>query len=446
MPEVLITGLSSTGEGMGRVGGKVVFLPFTLPGERVGWELTESKKNYNRGHLQKIFNPSPDRIVPLCPYFGDCGGCQLQHLALVNQIKEKEKLFREGLFHALKTDDFPIYPPLISPEGFGYRHHLQLKTAITGPVRILGFFAPKSHQVIGIERCLLANNGVNRVLGPLKEVLQYLPEGVEAPEIELEVYESSGKGGMVFTFTRMIRPGLRQVLTKALLALPGITYVLFREKDSIHLVGDHPFNPRTDSPEYFVPALGHPFAAPLRLISFPLVFTQANLSLNRCLIERLKELDLFKEEDRVVDFYSGQGNLSLPLAGLVRQVIGIESFPPAVENAKWNKKVNGISNSIFLEGRAEQAGSLLKTYRKDLRWIILDPPRSGAKELISLLESRLLNPEGILYLSCNPQTLFRDLSRLKAQGWKVQWSQAIDFFPQTFHLESLTLLKREGGK
>ncbi|MEW6185334.1 MAG: class I SAM-dependent RNA methyltransferase [Thermodesulfobacteriota bacterium] len=446
MPEVLITGLSSTGEGIGRVGGKVVFIPFTLPGEVVEWELSESKKSYDRGRVLRIIEPSLDRIEPPCPFFMECGGCQLQHLDLVRQGKEKEKWFREGLVHALKSDGFPMLSPLISPDGFGYRHRLQLKTARGDSKWIVGFFGRKSHQVIGMDRCLLANEGVNRVLGHLGEALEVLPEREESPEIELQLYEESGRGGMVLTFIRMIKPCSRRDLTRALLALPGMDYVLFRERSSFHLVREHRFDPKKDSPEYFVPALGSTGSASLRLKSFPLVFTQANLALNKRLIESLEDRDIFGREDLVVDFYSGLGNLSLPLARVVQEVVGIESFPPAVDNAMWNQEVNGIFNSTFLQGTAEEGGTLLKPFGKKINWIILDPPRSGAKEVISLLDGKTIPTEGIIYLSCNPQTLFRDLSLLKDQGWKVQWSQVIDFFPQTYHLESLTLLRREGGK
>jgi 23S rRNA (uracil1939-C5)-methyltransferase len=442
MPRALITGLSFTGEGIGRVDGKVVFIPFSLPGEVVEWKLTESRKTYDWGLPFRILEPSPDRIEPPCPFFLDCGGCQLQHLDPFKQGQEKERLFREALAHALKSDEVPMNPALTSAEGFGYRHRLQLKMAWKNNRPAIGFFGRKSHQVIPVDRCLLANEAVNTVLGPIGETLRYLAPVEGTPEIELQVYEEPRKGGIVLKFSKTIGQSRRRDLTRALLSIPGLDYVLFRENDSLRLVGEHPFNPEKDSPEFFVPAFDSRASTVLRLKCFPLVFTQANLALNRCLISRLRDLNIFNGRDTLADFYCGLGNISLPLSLLVQKVIGIEAFPPAVANARWNQELNGISNCTFIQGQAGQVGSLLKSFGKNLTWIFLDPPRSGAKDMISLLGSRDFDLKGILYLSCNPMTLGRDLSLLVQNGWKVQWSQVVDFFPQTFHQESLTLLKR----
>ena len=162
--------------------------------------------------------------------------------------------------------------------------------------------------------------------------------------------------------------------------------------------------------------------------------------MNRRLISWLLRLNLFEKEDTVLDLYCGLGNFSLPLAFKAKEIIGLESFPPAVANARWNQEINRISNCTFALAQAEDAVRQLKMLAKSVSWVILDPPRTGAQEVIPLFGA--LGIKGILYISCNPMTLFRDLIQLTSKGWKVEWSQPLDFFPQTFHLESVTLLTR----
>ncbi len=145
-------------------------------------------------------------------------------------------------------------------------------------------------------------------------------------------------------------------------------------------------------------------------------------------------------QDTVLDLYCGLGNFSLPLALKVKEVIGLEAFPQAVANARWNREINRISNCTFIEAKAEDAFHQLKLLAKTVSWVILDPPRTGAQEVIPMFDAWDL--KGIIYISCNPMTLFRDLTRLTQQGWKIKWSQPVDFFPQTFHLESVTLLRK----
>jgi 23S rRNA (uracil1939-C5)-methyltransferase len=174
---------------------------------------------------------------------------------------------------------------------------------------------------------------------------------------------------------------------------------------------------------------------------FPQVFTQINLALNRRLIAELADLDLFDLQDRVLDLYCGLGNFSLPLSLMVEEVLGLEVFPLAASNARWNQKRNQITNCKFVQAKAEEVFKQALWQNKLFSKVFLDPPRSGAREVVSWLDTPALR--GILYLSCNPMTLFRDLKLLMDKGWRVEWTRPIDFFPQTFHLESLTYLSRK---
>ncbi len=437
MPVVTISDLSWGGEGIGRIEGKVVFIPYGLPGEIVEVELVRSKKNFSQGRLIRILEPSPDRIEPLCTFYQACGGCQLQHLASPRQIQEKEKLFKQALKHALRPEEILVHPTLPSPAEFGYRHRLQLKTAWKNNRFNLGFFRPKSHRVVPIDRCLLANKGTNAVLGPLREKMQALRFEGWTPDIELQVFENPHKGGIVFNSPYQIAPPRQERVIKELLEIPGLNFIVFRDSGPLLESGSHLFQ-KKDYPEFFLPVGQTGLSKDIRLCCFPGVFTQINLELNRRLISRLVGLKLFDPQDTVLDLYCGLGNFSLPLAIGVEEVIGLEVFPQAVANAQWNQAINQISNCTFIKAKAEDGVRHLKTLSKPVSWVILDPPRTGAQELIPMLETWDL--KGILYISCNPMTLFRDLTHLISKEWKVQWSQPVDFFPQTFHLESVTLL------
>jgi 23S rRNA (uracil1939-C5)-methyltransferase len=438
MPLVHISELSWGGEGIGRIEGKVIFVPFTLPGEVVETEVVWSKKNYCQGRLIRIIENSPDRVDPPCPFFRKCGGCQLQHLAPLSQIQEKERLFTAGLRHALKPEEIPVYPTWSSPSGFGYRHRLQLKTSWKNNQFNVGLFRPRSHEAVSIDRCLLANGGVNQILAVISGIIQPLRLENWSPDIEVQVFENPNKGGIVFSSSHRVTRAKQESIIKELRDLPGLTYIQFRDF-SPHPVYGGGFSPAKDSPEYSLSASQTGLSKDLRISCFPGVFTQNNMDLNRRLITRLLSLNSLNADDTLLDLYSGLGNFSLPLALRVKEVIGLEVFPQAVANANWNRKINGIINCTFIEGKAENTDHLLKKHVKPVSWIILDPPRAGAKTIPVLKNWDL---KGILYISCHPMTLFRDLRQLTSNGWEVQWSQPIDFFPQTFHLESLTLIKK----
>jgi 23S rRNA (uracil1939-C5)-methyltransferase len=440
MSVVPISDLSWGGEGIGRIEGKVVFIPFSLPGEVVEVEVVQSKKNYSQGKLIRILEPSPDRVEPPCSFYRECGGCQLQHLESQRQIQEKERLFKQGLEHALKPREVLVFPTLQSPKAFGYRHRLKLKTTWENNRLNLGFFRPKSHDVIPVDHCLLANEVCNGVLRAIKETIQDLNYEKWAPEIELQVFERPRRGGIVFSSPKRLDLSQKKRILKEFLPIRDLNYLLFQESNPFLLTGEHPFSPEEGSPEILLPASEIGLPKDIRLSCFPRVFTQVNLRLNRKLIARLLSLNLVDNQDTILDLYCGLGNFSLPIALKVQEVIGVEAFPSAVANARWNQKINRISNCTFIQARVEAGLHQLKLSGKPVSWVILDPPRTGAREVIPILDTWDL--KGIFYISCDPMTLFRDLTQLVKRGWRVEWSQPVDFFPQTFHLESITLLRK----
>jgi 23S rRNA (uracil1939-C5)-methyltransferase len=438
---IRITDLAWGGQGLGRFEGKVVFVPFTLPGELVEIEITGSKKNYSQGNLFRLLEASPDRIDPPCFFYRKCGGCQLQHLDPLKQIQEKEKLFRQGMNHALGQKEILIKPALPSTQTLGYRHRLYLKSAWNNDRFIMGFYKAGSHEVVPITHCLLANGEINKLLPHLQDIIQGLRYTQWTPEIEIQIIENPFRGGLVFISPEGLTADKRKKITEGLRSQTRLEYILFQESNKPGWRSEHPFSKEKDSPEFELPAAETGLSRDLKMTCFPQVFTQINLALNRRLIAELADLDLFDLQDRVLDLYCGLGNFSLPLSLMVEEVLGLEVFPLAASNARWNQKRNQITNCKFVQAKAEEVFKQALWQNKLFSKVFLDPPRSGAREVVSWLDTPALR--GILYLSCNPMTLFRDLKLLMDKGWRVEWTRPIDFFPQTFHLESLTYLSRK---
>ena len=439
MAVIPITAISLQGEGLGRLEGKIVFVPFTLPGESVEIELIEDRKTYSRGRLVRVLEPSPDRVAPLCPLFGICGGCHLQHASLSAQSRMKENGFREAFRHALKMDDLPIQTLRDSPGSLYYRHRLRLKLQGRGRQSSLGFFQARSHQLVAVGRCFLANPAVNRILASLSLVVRDIPFLGEPAELEIQCLEG-GKGLVLLRVTRRpSNPILREV-TQKFLEIPGIQAVFFGTFQENALFGLDPFSPDRHGQPVVLPAEATLLDRELKMTFFPQVFSQVNLAQNLRLTAFLLSQPCWGPEVRCLDLFCGQGNFSIPLAFRTREVIGVESLAPAVENARFNQRRNGVGNCIFHQASAQSGLNRLLQEGSRFNLAVMDPPRRGAQEILEQVD--LLALQGLFYLSCEPMTLFRDLAFLIHKGWNLEWTLPFDFFPQTFHLESLSFLSR----
>jgi 23S rRNA (uracil1939-C5)-methyltransferase len=440
MAVIRITAISQQGEGLGRLEGKVVFVPFTLPGESVEIEIKEDRKTYSRGRLVRVLEPSPDRVTPPCPIFGVCGGCHLQQASPSAQSRIKENGFREAFRHALKMDDPPIQTLRDSPGSLYYRHRLRLKIQGRGRQSSLGFYQARSHQLVVVERCFLANPAVNRILASLSRVAQDIPFLGEPAELEIQSLEEGGEGLVLFRVTRRPSTPILQEVTEKLLEIPGIRAVFFGTFQESELFGLDPLSPDRHGQRVVLPAGTTLLDRELELTFFPQVFSQVNLAQNLRLIAFLLKQPGWGPQDTLLDLFCGQGNFSLPLSLKTGKVIGVESQAPAVENARFNQRRNRIENCIFHQASARSGLNRLIREGAKVDTVFMDPPRTGAREILDQVD--LLSPRSLYYLSCEPMTLLRDLSLLSRKGWNLQWTVPLDFFPQTFHLESLTFLSR----
>jgi 23S rRNA (uracil1939-C5)-methyltransferase len=442
MAAIRITAISLQGEGLGRLGGKVVFVPFTLPDETVEIEILEDKKTFSRGRVVRVLEPSPDRVVPPCPVFGTCGGCHLQHASPAAQSRIKGDGLREAFRHAFQTDDPPIHPLWDSPESLQYRHRLRLKMQGLGRQATLGFYRGRSHRVVPVERCLLANTSVNRILAHLSRITAEIPFLGESAELEIQCLEEDEKG-LVLLRVPYHPPGpiLRRV-TEKLLEIQGVQAVFFVAGPENGLFGLEPFSPDRHGQQILLTAAPPLLDRELALTFFPQVFSQANLPQNRRLIAFLLSQPEWSPRDTVLDLFCGQGNFSLPIALKTGRVVGVEALAPAVVNARFNQRRNRLDNCVFYQASARSG--LQRLLREGARFdlVFMDPPRTGAREILDPVD--LLSPRGLYYLSCEPMTLVRDLSHLSRKGWELRWTVPLDFFPQTYHLESLSYLSRPG--
>jgi 23S rRNA (uracil1939-C5)-methyltransferase len=409
-----IESMAFKGYGVSRVGGKVIFIPYSAIGDEVWVEIVQEKKNYSTGKLVEVLVSSSWRVEPPCPYFGRCGGCQWQHIDYAQQPELKKEILKDILVRLGKLKEIPSVTALPSPAPYDYRTRVQLK--VKGEK--LGYYQERSHQLVDIERCPIAHPLVNEII-PLLRKERLLLSSTE--EIEINVSPEEGKGVLIFYFLKPSQgweTSARQFL-KSHPILKGITTLRKRQTASLgkpHLNFTIPLN--------------------LTLRTSPGSFSQVNLRQNDNLIQKVLEFSREHKNERALDLYSGVGNFTLPLATATQEVWGIEENSVAVKDARFNVQFNGIENARFIRGRVEEVLKKWKGEKPDL--IILDPPRTGCKGVVEHVAG--LKPKRIVYVSCEPTVLARDLRLFSERGYSISELALIDMFPQTYHMEVVGLL------
>lgn len=412
------------GRGMGRVGGKVVFVPFTAPGERVEAEVVGEKKDYAEAILKRVESPSPQRVKPFCPLYGECGGCQYQHFSYEEQLKLKEEALGETLHRLTRKGSLETSPIIASPADRGYRIRAQFKIGIKDGKKILGFYAWRTHRVVETEECPLLHPLANRILHGLR---QWLEETKEVPlqEIDLKVSPEEGRGVVNLRFEDSWDDCKVEELREKIIGLKGV--VSGGKKQSSW--GD--LNLIHEGPEIS--------GRKLRFQTSGESFVQVNPGQNHNLIQKVVEWARLGGEEKVVDLFCGSGNLTLPLALGAKKTWGIDLDRQAIESARENARENGIPYCTFWAGAAEEGIRRVREETPSVDLAVLDPPRVGAHGVLEPIVS--LQPRKILYVSCEPPTLARDLARLVSLGYNVKRVQPLDMFPQTYHIETIAELE-----
>ena len=423
--ELEIETLTLGGRGLGRHDGKAVFVPFTAPGDQVRCRITRSHVQYAEAELCTLLQASPLRRTPPCPVAGSCGGCQWQHLPYVEQARWKEQLFHEQLLRAGVASGEALLPIAAAPDEWAYRNRLQFKCRQTQTGFVAGFYRNASHYVTDTSRCLLAMPAIHEVYTLLRRELPKAPCPEAIPQIDISCSDDRQVAVLLH-----VLPEARSAARGWLPAMAGeggfAAAIQSGRKHSIETVaGDAGLTTVVDQP-------------PLSLRIGAGGFAQVNPVQNRRLVEAVVAAAELTGRERVLDLYCGVGNFTLPLARRAGSVVGVESFAPAITDAIANAAHHGIDNACFHAGPAE--GAALRHGAFDL--VLLDPPRAGAYPVMRDL--LVLRPRRILYVSCDPSTLVRDLKALVHNGYQVSSARPFDFFPQTWHIESLTVLDRCG--
>lgn len=435
--EIEITGMTDDGSGVGRAEGIAVFVPYTIVGEVVRVHIIKVNKNYAIGKLLDVIKPSEHRLKSECEYFYKCGGCQFWHMDYEAELEIKHKKVADCI-QRIGGIDAPVSPIIGAENIRGYRNKMQMPVSKDG----IGLYRRNSHSVIDVDRCLLQSEGVSKITDAIKRWMS---------AFEIEPYdEQSGEGIIRNIYTRIGKSGIMVVVVTATKDIPykaelinslleaeieisGIIQNINMKKTNVVLgsenvvlwgnggicdnIGDTNFEISPNS------------------------FYQVNKKQTYKLYSVARRMSDLSGSETVWDLYCGIGTIGQFMADKAGKLIGIEIVPQAVDDAKRNAQLNKIKNAEYFCGAAEKiAPELVKRgYRADV--VILDPPRKGCEE--RLLDTVLgLKPKRIVYISCKPSTLARDLKYLCLKGYTVEEIVPVDMFPRTSHVECAVKLCR----
>lgn len=440
--ELTITGLNHQGEGIGRCEERVVFVPDTVPGDRLQVRLIQVKKNYAIAQLLEILEPSPQRVRPACIVADKCGGCQWQHLDYQFQAESKQQQIIDALERIGGFTDLPLQPFLQSPASLGYRNKVTypLARSKTGQVQA-GYYRKGSHRVVNINQCPVQDDRLNLLLTEVKRDIEdrgwsiYDEEQKRGKLRHLGLRIGQRTGEMLLTLVSAHRglPDLEEQAGEWLERYPDLGGVCLN-------IQPEPNN-RIFGDETIVIAGRGSCREKFADLTFNLganTFFQINSGAAELLLNHLQGALNLQGNELLVDAYAGVGTFTLPLAQRVRRAIAIEINQDSVRQGQHNAEINQITNVDFLAGTVE---AVLPTLSDIPDILLIDPPRKGCTPE-ALGEIMALRPAKIAYISCQPPTLARDLKLLCAEGnYEIVWAQGCDFFPQTAHVECAVILE-----
>lgn len=442
---VTITDMNQDGEGIGKLDGYTLFIKDTVIGDVAEVRVIKAKKTYGYAKLMRLVVPSEKRIKPRCPVARQCGGCQLQAYDYKEQLLFKENKVRNNLERIGKLSDYELMPVIGMEDPWHYRNKAQFPVGRDREGRIIaGFYAGRTHSIIENDDCVLGVQENHRVLGIVKAFMQ---------EYNIEPYNEENHSGLVRHV--LIRKGFHtgeimvclvingrrlphgEVLAERLSEIPGmksITLSLNEEKTNVilgkelhKLWGETVIEDKIGDVTFEIS---------------PLSFFQVNPVQTERLYGKALEYAGLTGNETVWDLYCGIGTISLFLAKKAKKVYGVEIVPEAVENAKRNAVKNGITNAEFFTGRAEEVfPAWYEKHKERADVIVVDPPRKGCDELL-LRTMVQMQPDRIVYVSCDSATLARDLGILEQNGYHTERVQPVDMFPQTVSVETVCLLSK----
>lgn len=441
---IKIDSLAFGGKGVGKVDGYVVFVEKGLPGDLADVRIYRIKSNFCEGKIENIIEPSPHRVIPPCEHFSYCGGCKWQDLDYPVQTKYKEDQLREALIHIGNIPDPPVEPIIKAHKIYYYRNKMEFSfhEGADGETLLGLHLAGRFQDVFQLKKCHLQSDSSNEIVNFVRDraeemglppyhiknhdgYLRFLVirEGKFTGETLVNIVTGNGDHEKAKKLGQEIGHKFEYVTSVSHTVNALKANIARGEKETILYGADH-IKERLGEKEFRISANS---------------FFQTNSFQIKRLYDLVVEFAEPDPLDRAIDLYSGTGTIAIYISGLVRSVVGVESVPESVQDAITNAKINQVSNCEFIvadvENYLRETANNGSTY--DL--MIIDPPRAGChpKAVKSILDMR---PRKIVYISCNPATLARDISELNAGGYDLDKAKPIDLFPQTYHIESVSRL------
>ncbi len=442
-----IKDIGESGEGIGKIEGFTIFVKGGIPEDKVLIEITKVKKNYALGQIVEIKEKSPYRIDPVCPLAHECGGCQIQNIDYTKQLELKKNRVSSDIERIGKLENVLVHDTLGMDNPFNYRNKAQFPVGVGGGKTLIGFYKQGTHEIVSIDECKIQHGINDKIVEIFKEIID---------KNKIPVYdEKTGKGIIRHVLTRISYtsgdimvviitkgkelPFKDEIIRKLTQGIPKIksiiqninpkktNVVMGRECKTLH------------GEDKIIDYIGD-----LKFEISPLSFFQVNPFQTKVLYDKVLEYAKLTGNETLVDIYCGIGTISLFLAKQAKKVYGIEVIESAIEDAKKNAQLNNLNNVEFFLGKAEEVAP--KLYKKGLRAdvVVVDPPRKGCdREVLETIA--MMNPKRVVYVSCKPSTLARDLKILDELGYKTIEVQPVDMFPHTAHVECVTVLYRQGS-
>jgi len=442
---VEITSLGHSGEGVAKYQGFTIFVPYALPGETVEVKITEVKKSYAKATLKTVTAASAARTIPRCPIYYQCGGCQLQHVDYQNQLQLKRQTVVDAVTRIGKITDAVIHPTIGATDPWYYRNKMQFPIGMANGKVAVGCFAQGTHDIINTEHCFIQQEANNLIAQTVQQVVT---------ELGIPTYdESAGRGTMRHVIGRVgiATDEVMVVLVTATADLPKQDHIIeiLRKKipnivSVIQNINDKQTNVILGNKtktlwgrDTITDKLGD-FTFHISARSF----FQVNTKQAAVLYNKAVEYAGLSGQETVIDAYCGTGTITLFLAAKAAKVYGIEIVEPAIRDAKRNAELNQVDNVEFTVGDAVDI--MPQMFKQGIRpqTIVVDPPRAGCAQPV-LETFAAMEPDRIVYVSCNPASLARDLAILEELGYVTKEIQPVDMFAHTYHVECVVKLQRK---
>lgn len=431
--EIEIENIVWGGKGIGRIDGKIYFVPKSVPQDRLLIKITKEKRDYGEGKIEKIVYPSPTRVSPLCKDFKRCGGCQIQMMNYKWQVESKEKMAKEILRRWINKAKFN---PLIPAEHpFEYRHSGDFHIKWLEGKCLCGFYEGESHRIVDFENCHLFSKEFNSKIRRIKSFICE-EEIEEISSFNLNCGEDEKDYVVIFVVTdeNFDFNNFEKIQKETELA-----GVVVKDKNGAKIArnGKCFLNYSIKKSEEYLP----------KEIKFKVdveSFSQSNFEMNSKLVYEILRLADLSSYETVLELFSGAGNFTLPIALKCKEVFAVEKCETAVEDSKFNSNLNLIYNIRHIKGDVKEHTAKLISSSFKFDTVVLDPPRSGAYETVEYIAA--FNPKRIVYISCNLPTLERDLRKFCEFGFLPEEFSFFDLFPQTYGIETIVLLRRENDK